>query len=114
VLTAIICFGLMLGSGVPPTSHVPDVPLRATTPPRVRALAPLDFSTGDQPVVVVTYVDAGGRVKDYKVLSGKASPELTEHLDRMMFFSLFLPATTSGRPTDGQVVLSLRRITVRG
>ncbi len=114
VLTAIICFGLMLGSGVPPTSHVPDVPLRATTPPRVRALAPLNFSTGDQPVVVVTYIDAGGRVKDYKVLSGKASPELTEHLDRMMFFSLFLPATTSGRPTDGQVVLSLRRITVRG
>lgn len=113
-LTAVICFGLMLGSGAPPASHVPDVPFQTITPPRVWALAPLNFSTGEQPLVVVTYVDAAGRVKDYKVLSGQASPELTQHLDRMMFFSRFVPATTSGKPSDGQVVLSLRRITVRG
>ena len=114
VLTAVICVGLMLGSGVPPVSHVPDVPFQSSTPPRVRALAPLNFSTSDQLVVLLTYIGADGRVKDYKVLSGEATPELTQNLDRMLFFSLFQPATTSGRPTEGQVVLSLRRITVRG
>ncbi len=114
VFTAVICFGMVLNSGVPRSSHIPDVPFQITIPPRVRTLAPLNFSTGDQSLVLVTYIDADGRVKDYKLLSGQASPELRQHLDRMLFFSLFLPATTSGKPTEGQVVLSLRRITVRG
>ncbi len=114
VLTAVICFGLMLASGVPPASRVPDVPFQIATPPRIRTLAPLNFPTDEQPVVLVTYIDAVGRVKDYKLLSGQASPELTRRLDRMLLFSRFQPATAWGRPTDGQVVLSLRRITVRG
>jgi hypothetical protein len=113
-LMAVICFGLMLGSGVTPASRIPDVPFQTITPPRVWALAPLNFSTGEQPLVVVTYVDAMGRVKDYKILSGETSPALTQQLDRMMFFSRFVPATTSGKPSEGRVVLSLRHITVRG
>jgi hypothetical protein len=50
----------------------------------------------------------------YRVLSGPSSPELIDRLDRIIYFSTFQPATMFGRPTDGQMVLSLRRITVRG
>lgn len=114
LLASVICFGLTMGLQVVPETNVPDVPLPFATPPRVKALAPIDFSTGDQAVVVVTQVDAGGRVTGYRVLSGQHSPELMYRLDRMMYFSLFDPATNFGRPTDGRVVLSLRRITVRG
>jgi hypothetical protein len=53
-------------------------------------------------------------VKGYRVLSGQNSPELMQRLDRMIYFSVFQPATAFGKPTDGEVVLSLRRITVRG
>jgi len=113
-LTAIICFGLIMGSLVVPVTTGPDVPLQILTPPRIRSLAPIDFNTGDQSLVVVTNVDADGRVINYRVLSGERSPELMKRLDRMMYFSLFDPATTFGKPTDGQVVLALRRITVRG
>ncbi len=114
VLTAIICFGLIMGSQVVPVANTPDVPLRISTPPRVLELAPMNFNAEDQAVVLVTHIDAGGRVTNYKVLSGQHSPELMYRLDRMMYFSLFHPATMFGKPTDGQVVLSLRRITVRG
>ena len=103
-----------MGSEVVPVTKIPDVPLQLVTPPRVRELAPMDFNTGDKPVVVVTRVDAGGRVMGYRVLSGQSSPELIQRLDRVMYFSIFQPATMFGKPTDGQVVLSLRRITVRG
>ena len=113
-LTAIICFGLIIDSRVTPASNTPDVPVQIVTPPRVRALAPLDFNTGDQPVFLVTHIDADGRVLNYRVLSGQQSPELMNRLDRMMYFSVFHPATMFGRPTGGQVVLSLQRITVRG
>jgi hypothetical protein len=90
------------------------VPLQLVTPPRVRELAPINFNTGDQPVVLLTQIDAAGRVMSYRVLSGHLSPEISRDLDRLIYFSLFDPATTFGKPTDGQVVLSLRRITVRG
>ena len=115
VLTAVICFCLFMGARVVPVSNVPDVPLQQLiTPPRVSALAPMDFSTGDNALVLVTQIDSSGRAKGYRVLSGQNSPELMQHLDRMIYFSIFQPATTFGKPTDGEVVLSLRRITVRG
>jgi hypothetical protein len=114
VLAAIVCFGLIMGSLVVPVTNTPDVPLGLVTPPRVLELAPFYFNTGDTPVVVVTHIDADGRVRGYRVLSGEHSPELLRQLDRVIYFSIFQPATSFGRPTDGQVVLSLRRITVRG
>jgi len=113
ILTAVIFFGLIMGTQFVPPATLPDVPLALVTPPRLRELPPIDFNT-DQPVVLVTQVDAAGRAMSYKVLSGQVSPELAHQLDRLIYFSVFDPATTFGRPTDGHVVLSLRRINVRG
>ena len=114
VLTAIIFFVLIMGSQFVPRSTSPDIPLGFYTPPRVRILAPLNFNAGDQSVVLLTQIDAAGRVMSYRVLSGQPSPQLSHDLDRIIYFSLFDPATAFGKPTGGQVVLSLRRITVRG
>ncbi|MGD0127345.1 MAG: zf-HC2 domain-containing protein [Terriglobia bacterium] len=114
VLAAVACFCLIMGSLVVPVSNTPDVPLGSPTPPAVLVLAPIDFNTPDAAVIVVVPVDAVGRPMRYRVLSGATSPELLRQLDRVIYFSNFQPATWYGRPTDGQFVLSLRRITVRG
>lgn len=114
VLAAIVCFCLIMGSLVVPASKTPDVPLGSPTPPGVLKLAPIDLNTPDAPVIVVVPVGADGRAMGYRVLSGKSSPELIHQLDRVIYFSNFQPATWFGRPTYGQFVLSLRRITVRG
>jgi hypothetical protein len=111
-LVALICIVLMLGAGTPQTSNIPDIPLEL--PPRVQILAPMTFDTGAQPLVLVTYVNAQGRVTKYRILSGQQSPGLIQRLDQMMYYSLFEPATSFGQPTSGQVVLSFRTITVRG
>ncbi len=113
-LVALVCFGLVLGMGTPRTNNIPDVPLDLVTPPTIMELAPMNFDMGGRPLVLVTYVNARGEVTSYKVLSGPHSPKLMENLDRMMYFSLFHPATTFGVPTSGRLVLSFRRITVRG
>ncbi len=112
VLTAVICFGLIMGAQVIP-ANIPEAPQEISTQPRVRALPPINLP-GDEQVVVMTHVDDIGRVVSYQVLSGQSSPALMQRLDRMLYSSYFKPATLYGRPTDGQVVLSLRRITVRG
>jgi anti-sigma factor (TIGR02949 family) len=115
VLTAIICFCLIMGSQVAPVITGPDITVPSLEQPaRVEQLAPMDFSTDENGLLLVTEINAEGRVKGYRVLSGTGSPELMHRLDRMIYFSIFQPATTFGRPIDGQVVLSLRRITVRG
>ncbi|MGO8790802.1 MAG: anti-sigma factor family protein [Terriglobia bacterium] len=114
VLTAVICFCLFMGSHVVPVTDAPDVTVQWATPARVQELAPMDFISDDNGLLLVTQINAEGRVKGYRLLSGQRSPELMERLDRMIYFSIFQPATMFGRPTDGQVVLSLRRITVRG
>jgi Putative zinc-finger len=112
VLAGVLCLGLTFDCLVVPATTKPDVPL--LTPPRIESLAPLDFNGRDQSVVVVTHVDAGGRVVDYEVVSGDLSPELKTQLDRLLYFSVFRPATLLGNPTNGEAVLWLRRITVRG
>jgi anti-sigma factor RsiW len=114
VLTAVICFCLFMGSHVVPITDAPDVTVQWATPARVQELAPMDFVSDDNGLLLVTQINAEGRVKGYRLLSGQGSPELMQRLDRMIYFSIFQPATMFGRPTDGQVVLSLRRITVRG
>jgi len=114
VLTAVISFCLIMGAGVVPATNSPDVPLQIFTPARVNILAPVDFNAEENPVVLVTEVNAKGRATGYRVLSGEKSPELMQRLDRIVYFSVFQPATTFGMPTGGEVVLSLRRITVRG
>ena len=114
VLTAVIFFGLIMGSNFVPPSRLPDIPLRIVTPPRLREIPLINFHIDDESVVLLTQVDAAGRVMSYRILSGQVSPEFSRSLDRLIYFSVFDPATTFGKPTDGQVVLSLRRITVRG
>ena len=116
VVMAIICFGLILGSSSMPLPPVgrPDVPLALVTPPRLRELPPINFNTDDDQLVVMTRVNALGHVVGYEVVSGSISPELRYHLDRLIYFSVFEPATTFGTPTDGKVLLALSRITVRG
>lgn len=115
VIAAIFCFVLIVGSQmIPTTSTLAVMPSESNKPPRVQTLAPINFPTGDEGIVVVTHIDPEGRVISYRVLSGSYSSEVLQHLDRMMYFSHFEPAMMDGKPTDGQVVLSLRRITVRG
>jgi anti-sigma factor RsiW len=114
VLTAFVCLGLMMSAGVPPEAHTPDVPTGIATPARLQELMPVNLSVGDQQIEVVTNVDAEGHATSYRVVSGQHSPKLMHELDRMIFFSLYQPATMFGAPTNGQVVLMVRHITVRG
>jgi hypothetical protein len=116
VLAAVVCFGLLLSSQTMPLPPVarPDVPIALATPPRLRELPPINFNTDDDQVVVMTRVSAAGQVLGYEVVSGPISPEIRYNLDRLIYFSVFEPATTFGTPTGGMVLLSLSRITVRG
>lgn len=109
VLAGFLCLGLTLSWLVPPSSQPV---ISRSTRAEIESLEPVDFDTGNDGLWLVTHVNADGRVVDYEVVGGESSPQLKSQLDRVMYFSVFRPATRLGRPTDGQLVLSLRRITV--
>jgi Putative zinc-finger len=115
LLSAIVFFGLLIGFfAVPSLSN--DVPTSLYRPPEL-AMTPfgLSNSISSDSLVLEAYVDANGRVQDYRVLS---SPEdmtaVDQQVKNMLIFTIFRPATSFGRPTSGRVVLSFSHVNVKG
>jgi hypothetical protein len=120
-VAAILVFGVLLGffalpSQLQASSH--DVPLMFYTPPRLQSSVLPGMGVGSinaDSLVVEAYVDATGRVEDYRILSGpKDSDKILPELNRTLILTTFRPATQFGRPTPGRAVLTFSKINVRG
>jgi hypothetical protein len=115
LLSAVVIFGLLIGFfAIPSLSN--DVPTMLYTPPEL-AMAPfgLSNSISSDSLVLEAYVDANGRVQDYRVLSSPGdTPVVDQQIKNMLIFTIFHPATSFGRPTPGRVVLSFSHVNVRG
>ena len=117
LLSAVVFFGLLIGFFTVPRS-TNDVQVGTTfyTPPEL-AISPFGMtdSVSSDSVVLEAFVDANGRVEDYRVLS---SPDGVRDIDprikNMLLFTIFRPATSYGRPTAGRAVLSFSAINVKG
>jgi len=117
VLSAVVFFGLLIGLFALPVQANNDVPTMLYTPP---VLAQSPFSSGMErinadSIVVEAYIDANGRVQDYRILSSpKETDEIKPQLENMLIFTTFRPATAFGQPTSGRAVLSFSKINVKG
>jgi len=115
LLSAIVFFGLLIGFfAVPSLSN--DVPTMLYTPPEL-TMAPFGVSNSvsSDSLVLEAYVDAHGRVQDYRVLSDpNDTANVDQQIKNMLIFAIFRPATSFGRPTSGRVVLSFSHVNVKG
>jgi len=119
-LSALIIFGIAMVFFVAPSSVEAgnDVPLvMVNTAPQLEQSAfgmTLDTIDSDS-LVIEAYVDANGRVQDYRILSDpQDSKEVLPQVKRMLIFTTFRPALSMGRPTSSRAVLSFSKISVRG
>jgi len=119
-LSAVILFGIAMVYFVAPSSLRADndVPLiMVNTGPELQASAfGLTMDTiDDDSLVIEAYVDANGRVQDYRILSESTkSEEVLPKVKQMLIFTTFRPALSMGRPTPSRAVLSFSRISVKG
>jgi Putative zinc-finger len=119
-LSALIIFGIAMVYFVAPSTLRADndVPLvMVNTAPELQQSAfgmSLDTIEADS-LVIEAYVDANGRVQDYRILSdSEKSKEVMPQVKRMLIFTTFRPALSMGRPTASRAVLSFSKISVRG
>ena len=119
-LSALIIFGIAMVYFVVPSALRADndVPLvMVNTAPELQQSAfgmTLDTIEADS-LVIEAYVDANGRVQDYRILSDtERSKEVLPQVKRMLIFTTFRPALSMGRPTPSRAVLSFSKISVRG
>lgn len=115
LLSAIVFFGLLIGFFAVPSLNN-DVPTMLYRPPEL-AMAPfgLSNSISSDSLVLEAYVDANGRVQDYRVLSSPGDTEaVDQQVKNMLIFAIFRPATSFGKPTSGRVVLSFSHVNVKG
>ena len=116
LLSAIVFFGLLIGFwAIPAISNDVPVPSLTYTPPQLTAM-PADSVDGlNEPIMVETFVDAQGRVEDYRILTEGVDMEaIKPQLDSIMIFTIFSPARAFGRPTQGRAVISFSNVHVQG
>lgn len=119
-LSAFIIFGIAMVYFVAPSSLRADndVPLiMVNTAPELQSttLGMTMDSIDDDSLVIEAYVDANGRVQDYRILSdSEASKQVLPQVKRMLIFTTFRPALSMGRPTPSRAVLSFSKISVKG
>lgn len=117
VVATIVIFGLLMGFITPVQANTNDVPLLISTDPELQQTgfgAALEGVNEDS-LVIEAYVDANGRVQDYRILSdpGKAK-DIPHQVKNMLIFTIFRPATLMGSPRPGTAILSFSKISVKG
>jgi len=120
LVTAVVIFGLLLGFFALPgqlQASSADVPLMLYTGPQLEqsVFGTSLGSLGDDSVVIEAYVDANGRVQDYRILSqSEDAKAVLPEVKKILIFTTFRPALSMGRPTAGRAVISFSKISVRG
>ncbi len=116
IFATIIVFGLLMGF-ITPVKATDDVPLLISTDPELQSTG-FGVSMGEineESLVIEAYVDANGRVQDYRILSDPDKlKDLPHQVKNMLIFTTFRPATWMGSPRPGTAVLSFSKISVKG
>ena len=115
IVSAVVFFGLLIGFFALP-AQTNDIPTMLYTPPEL-AIAPFGLTNdvNASSVVIEAYIDANGRVQDYRVLSSPHGEQVVDSdLKNILIFTVFRPATSFGRPTTGRAVLTFSNVNVKG
>jgi len=59
-----------------------------------------------EPVSVKAKVDYGGRVYDFRILSGSQTPAMKQWIQNLLYTAQFAPATRLGKPINSSTILT--------
>jgi hypothetical protein len=117
IVATVVIFGLLMGFISPVQANTSDVPLMLSTNPELQETG-FGVSLGainEDSLIIEAYVDANGRVQDYRILSDPdKAQDLPHQVKNMLIFTTFRPATWMGSPRPGTAILSFSKVSVKG
>jgi len=110
VLASFLCFGILVD-----TLHVHpvwdnDIPFGVYTEVMIDDVSP--FSLDGHDVMVQLTVDKDGKVSDFEVPRGTASPEELRDIGNLVLFGSFVPATAFGQPVTGKILVTISHVNI--
>jgi anti-sigma factor RsiW len=108
---------LMFPLAFPVSAEARDEPLDMASSPRFlyTSIEPAGgVADGNNPLVVLAFVNGEGRVYDYKIVSGNMDSKTRSQLEDSLVFSVFAPAQVFGQPVRGTLLLSFSGVSVPG
>jgi Putative zinc-finger len=110
VLASFFCFGVIVD-----TLHVHpvwdnDIPFGVYTEVMIDDVSPFSLSGHD--VMVQLTVDKDGKVSDFEVPQGTASPEELRDIGNLVLFGSFVPATAFGQPVTGKILVTISHVNI--
>jgi anti-sigma factor RsiW len=108
---------LMFPLAFPVSAEARDEPLDMASSPRFlyTSIEPAGgVADGNNPLVVLAFVNGEGRVYDYKIVSGNMDSKTRSQLEDSLVFSVFAPAQAFGQPVRGTLLLSFSGVSVPG
>lgn len=112
LLSSLFCFGLMLDNlHIGPTWQN-DIPVGLFTQVTIDDVSPF-YSKGKDVIVQLT-VDADGKVSDFSLPQGSASPEEMQDIGNLVLYSTFTPATAFGQRVAGKILVGIQHINIKG
>jgi hypothetical protein len=112
-----LCFGVLLAAlasnatAMAQTS-VSEQPVFAlyqpvrTTDPTMARFASSHNQTWTEPLMIETAVDEGGRVTEYRIISGPQNAEVNRWIREVLSLAQFTPAIAFGKPVGSKIILS--------
>lgn len=115
IFAMVLVFGLLMGFVAPVRANTNDLLLSTDPELQSTGFGVTMGEINEDSLVIEAYVDANGRVQDYRILSDPDKlKELPHQIKNMLIFTTFRPAMTLGSPRPGTAVLSFSRISVKG
>jgi len=111
VLASCLCFGMLVDKlHMHPTAGN-DVPVALFSQAAMENPSP--FTVGGRDVMVMLNLDENGKVTDFTVPEGTATPDELNQIGNLVLYSTFVPARAFGQRVSSKVLVSIQHMNIR-
>ncbi len=112
VLASCLCFGVIADSLHVRQAAGRDIPVSLFSQVTLENISP--FTVGGKDMMVMLNVDENGKVTDFTVPQGKATPDEMNQIGNLVLYSSFIPARAFGQRVSGKILVAIQHMNIKG
>ena len=112
VLASCLCFGMLVDKLHMHATSGTDVPVSLFSEATLENGSP--FTVAGKDVVVMLNVDENGKVTDFTVPQGDATPDQMNQIGNLVLYSTFVPARAFGQRISSKVLVAIQHVNIKG